>query len=86
MLLFPSLTIVMTDLERKTITQAINEVWSLELDGYQSYESGWTGDTRFWKLEHKRNGNICHVHTFPDRGLIRIIINHKLVKELCISA
>lgn len=74
----------MTQQERKTITQAFNEVYLLELSGYKTYEQTSFYGLRKTKLAHSRNGNIAEVVTIPSRGNIRIFVNNKIVKETCI--
>ena len=76
----------MTLQERKTVTQAFNEVYLLELSGYETYER-----TSFYglyktKLAHSRNGNKAEVVSIPENGIVRIFINNNIVKELCITA
>lgn len=76
----------MTTLERKTIIQSVNEIFSLELDGYKKFESTSYYGLRKTKLEHTRNGNIAEVVSIPENGIIRIFINNKIVKETCMTA
>lgn len=76
----------MTIVERKTIIEAANEIFSLQCDGYMSLERWRYGDTRYERLQHQRNNNIALVSHNPTTGIINITINNKLKKQLCIDA
>ena len=76
----------MTIVERKTITAATDELFSLMCDGYESIERWRYGETRYERFQHRRNGNIALVSHNPTTGIITISVNNKLKKRLCIDA